>query len=335
MKNFFGWFGSRKFLKTVFYMVLLAMLFPGVMLFLWPFAKAQMSGVSPFVRFAVALAWAAAVWIQVEPFMGVTRAFFGRESGSRGSGLGFLFQPFGIPIESVVREDEIARTPMEFEMTAETSERDAVTMKIVIEAETKADSLVNHNKMDDAKREKGIKDRVEGVMTAEVYKYNKRDDVYKMKEPIEGDALRAVRAMKIGELSLEEYFGKKINSIAVADIIQPKGIVEAEQEREKAEEVAKADLVRTEAFNKRVDLHQVGHPSVKGGGKLTRPQAVAVELLLSGKSKKEERVIEIGPNLQHSLGDAGKSIAPVVEWLGAFASEHTSKKPKKKKKKGE
>lgn len=345
MKNFFGWFKSSKFLMALFLAVPLVLLFPSVMLFFWPSAKAQVLEASLFVRLAVTLGWLIPVWIQVEAFMGVTRAFFGRETRSYGSGLRFLFQPFGVSIETVVREDDIVRTPLELEMTAEASNRDAVMMKIVIETETKADALVNHNRMDDGKREKGIKDRAEGIMTAEVYKCLGREDVYKTKATVEASALAAIKDMRIGDLLLEDYFGQKINSIAIADIIQPKGIVEAEQEREKAEELAKADLVRTQAFKDRVDLLQVGHPNEKRGGKLTRQQAFATELILSGKSKKEEKVIDIGPNLQHSLGAAGRSVGsagkaigpalvPVVEWLATLVPDSNNKKPKNKKKKG-
>ncbi len=314
--------------ESTIYIVALAvpsvLLCPQLLFFIPPVCVAILK-VSFFIRLAVAIFWIAPCWMKVEPYQGVVIAILGVPWRSCGSGPKFLFRPFGIPIESVVREAKIERFVFSFDMNADTynaGDRDVVPVTVAVNGETKADALISYFKFegDPKKREEGLTDRIKGIVTIEVFKYKSRDEVYGNVKRLGKDITKAFRERDKDEMDLQEYFGVTIDEIAISNIELTDELKQAQDDKEVAQEKAAAATVAMENFEKRVVMAQG-----TGEDKLGRQNAVDTVLTIDGKRKVEEKTNDIGPNWKQILEVA-------VPAVGELVRHFTERKPKKKKK---
>jgi hypothetical protein len=294
------WF--RRTLLSLIFGVPAALIFPGLLLL--PPAVEWVEKAPGMARVFLAVGWFAACWFQTSPYKGVAIAFLGKVWRSRGEGFGWIFQPGGIPIEYVAREETIERFAQKFSINAETQERDGVPLNGNGSFSKKADALQNFFRMDPKERTAGLEQWMKYFVTLEVQKLKKRDDVHADVKGIGERVTAAMKAAKVGNVPLEEYFGVTVDAIVISDPEQSAQLRAAEEEKEVAQEKAKAKSIELENFNERVNALQTATP--KGQKKLPRQIAVNTVLTLDGKIKREERVIDAGPNITGLLGEAGK-----------------------------
>ncbi len=269
-----------------------------------------MSRISPLLRWVLAAGWFCPCWAKISSFKGGVIAFLGRTWRDRGEGPIWIFRPFFIPFEAVVRDGLLDRGSWSFEIDAETSGEDSVPYAGRLNYSKRAGSQRNFHKMTEKERESSLKDWIKHFMSIEVRRFKNRKEATSAAALQKiGSAVRdGLRGAWIGGMKLEDYFGITIDEVIIADPGQPQALKDAETRREAAEQDAKAKDVIHKNFMKRVRAIQKnavdnGEPSV--------PFEKAAETiqLNDGIIQKTVKHIDFGKNISGMVNGVGQGVA--------------------------
>ncbi len=269
---------------------------------IWPVGA--LSKIYLIDRWLLAFFWIAPCWAKISSFKGGVIAFLGKTWRDRGEGPIWIFRPFFIPFEAVVRDGLLDRGSLAFEMDAETSGEDSVPYAGRLNYSKRAGSQRNFHKMTEKERESGLKDWIKHFMSIEVRKFTKRKDATSATALQNlGSAVRdGLKGAWIGGMKLEDYFGITIDEVIIADPGQPQALKDAETRRETAEQDAKAKNVIHKNFMKRARDYQ--KESVKNGGQLVSFEKAAEMVQTNdGIVTRTIKQVDIGKNVKEVLKD--------------------------------
>ncbi len=135
------------------------------------------------------------------------------------------------------------------------------------------------------------------------------------------------RYMPTGNLRVEQDLGIQVLSVIISDAEQPEEVKKAAQEALAAEMRAQAEVNEAKGLAKAAQALQ---GRVKKGAQpaMSKEKAVELELIRSGKIKKENREVDIGSNLAKAVDGIPKG------FLGLLGSMFGPKGGKRKGKKG-
>ncbi|MEK7640566.1 MAG: hypothetical protein AAB389_01045 [Patescibacteria group bacterium] len=276
----------------------------------------SLSRVHQLNHLILAAGWFFPCWAKISSFKGGVIAFLGKTWRDRGEGPIWIFRPFFIPFEAVVRDGLLDRGSLAFEMDAETSGEDSVPYAGRMNYSKRAESQRNFHRMSEKERESGLKDWMKHFMSIEVRKFTKRKDATS-DAAIQslGDAVReGLRGVWIGGMRLEDYFGITIDGVIITDPGQPQALKDAETRREAAEQDAKAKDVIHKNLMKRARAYQT--ESLKNGGQLM-PMEKAIEMVQinDGIVPKKVHHIDFGKNSTGAVAGAVEKVSNVIEKL--------------------
>lgn len=260
-----------------------------------------------WVRMLAVVCYFVPCFLRVQEYQGVVIAILGIPWRSKGAGPGFIWRPFGIPLERVVREVKIERIPLSFLASLNAKNRDTVPGEIGMHYEIDFSCLLNYFKMDPKKREEAIKKKVIEMANVATYKRKDRDKVFKDFEKIGKEVTAAFRKESEDGMSLEEYFGIKLVSIFLSDIEPPKAVVEAEQQKEIEEERRAAARIKADSIKERAEDRMKLDP------KLSLQKAIEQIHIEDGIVTKKINEIGVDDNLA-GLGDS--LLGKISGWVG-------------------
>lgn len=251
-------------------------------------------GLAPAISFALLLA---CLWLifgmLVAPRTGAVIVNVLGGYRSVGPGIQILFRLF----EWVDQMVGLEKFDIPFLANPDTARRDVVPMRVVIGCETHIDYLFEYTRFNDKKdqRETAIRERVEALLTVYIRQYFSRDAVYKDLPKISKGLLEKLRSERVEGVSLEEYYGIKVNYITIPEITLPEKLRDAELLPEIEQEKGRALSVSVR------NLKREAKKLMKEDKSLTFKQAVGIVGARDGTVPTEVKVYDIGPNLDKRL----------------------------------
>ena len=184
-------------------------------------------------------------------------------------------------------------------MSAETKDEVVVTFDVLGEYFPDGQKLITFLKYTHSQIEGAIKDRMGYFVSLEVLKYGERDEVTANIGKIGEAARDAFRdsARGVDKVSLEDFYGIKMASVALGDPAMPKEVAEARAKLEAQDNEEKRKDLQVKKHNTRVD--SIMKAAEKKGSPISREKAEEIAHIQEGKVTKS--VTESTENKKYSV----------------------------------
>ncbi len=265
--------------------------------------------------------------VVVQPKTAVIRCNLSGRKKTLWEGLHFLFRPFerlgeinGATVFNVQKRV--------FDIKLDVESKDEEVLKLDLSVNFQITDLLQFLEFSDAELKESISEHAKALASERARLCKDRDEIMDQKADIEDFIHFAFqRRMFSGNLLLEEYHGIKVDTVVISDHKLPPELEKAEVEREIAEKRAEAQVFEAKGLSKAAKALQ-GRTKKGEQPAMSKEKAVELELIRTGKIKKENKENDIGPNLKEVIDDIPKG------FLGLLGSVFGPKGGKRKGKKG-
>ncbi len=218
-----------------------------------------------------------------------------------GPGLHFL----GWPGEWKDKVVELIKLEIHILAHPDTAGRDVASVRVVVGCEPSVPYLPEYLRwFESDKREAAVKSRIEGLLTKLGHLCGSFDAIYAGGDDISAKLMLLFQNDTAGGMSLEEYYGLKVNYIFLSDITPPEIVRNAAALKRVAEEQVKMLRIKMQGYEEEIDRMVAKDP----GSSRHR----ALEFLMSETGtipqKKIKYEYEAGPELIGVLKGFGKRL---------------------------
>lgn len=203
----------------------------------------------------------------------------------------------GCPGEWVDRVVDLRKFEITFIAKPDTAGRDAAAMRVVVGCEPSVPYLPEYIRFEEAERKYAVQSRIEGLLTRLGHLCGSFDAIYAGGADISAKIMLLYKNDSAGGMSLEEYYGLKVNYVIFPDITGPQIVRDAAALKWVAEEDVKTLQIKVRGYEDQIDVMVANEPS------LSRSQARDTLLAITGAIPQTtlNRRIETGPELAKTI----------------------------------
>lgn len=206
----------------------------------------------------------------------------------------------------------------------ETQDESTVSLKFLFNCRPSAAHSRRYIEFDPVKRREGIIGHLTAMASIRVRSCKDRDMVLNTLKEIAKDVESEFRAATSGSHSLlEEYFGVIVEQVAISDPGLPEILKTAQTEREAQEK--KNETRKSEMESNKTMMSDLVKESIDLKSPISSKEAMDVVLLTQGKTKKDIKVIDLGPGAQTVATGAIGGLTSLAKSALEFAEKFTPK----------